>query len=249
VAVFPLIFICLSGGIDVDSLTAALHVETGMAYLSQGLSEKALTEFNTALELSDTAYEAYLGIGRASAIHGSWDMAEASFLEFLACKPFDHRPARELAEMLLGFPGRFQDALMYADMALALAPLDGQCRLTAADARAALGRTEEALSAYTLIINENPEFASAARLRLGGYLFEYGRLADAREVLLPAALSGEAEAHRLLCLVYLDQHDHLRARDSAGRYIFLEPNGVWADSARTILEELSFESAPGNPGD
>ena len=248
-AVFSLLFFCLAGSMNVDSLTAALHVETGMAYLDQGLSDRALIEFNRALEISNTASEAFLGIGRASVILGSWDTAEENFLEYMHLKPFDHRPALELSEMLLGFPGRLQDAVMYADMALALAPLDGRCRLAAADARAALGRTEDAASGYGAVISENPEFASLARIRLGELFFSTGDLIRAREVLLPAALSGEADAHRLLCLVYLDQNDKLRAGDSAGRYLFLEPNGAWADSARLILEDISFESATGNPGD
>lgn len=249
VAVFSLLFFCLSGSMNIDSLTASLHVETGMAYLEQGLSDRALFEFNKALETSSAASEAYLGIARASAIHGSWDTAEENFLEYMALEPFDYRPALELSQMLLGFPGRLTDAAMYADMALALAPLDGMCRLAKANALAALGRSEEAVSAYELVIGENPEYASPARISLGGLLFYTGDLNGAREVLLQVASEGEAEAHRLLCLLYLDQNDRLRAGDSAGRYLFLEPNGDWADSARCILEEISFESATGNPGE
>lgn len=246
---FSLFFAGLACGMNVDSLTAALRVETGMAFLEQGLPQRALIEFTSALEASETADEAYLGLGRAYALSGSWETAEENYLAFMALEPFDHRPAIELAEMLLDLPGRLEDASMYAEMALALSPLDGRCRLASADAAAAQGETEGAVSRYNLVIGENPEFASDARIRLGLLLFSQGDLNGAREVLMPAAEDGKAEAHRLLCLVYLDQSDDLRASDCAQRYLYLEPNGSWADSARIIVEEVSFQSSPGNPGE
>lgn len=235
--------------LDVDSLTAALHVETGMAYIEQGLSDRALLEFTRALEISDTASEAYLGLGRAASLCGSWESAEENYLTYMGLEPFDHRAALELAEMLLDLTGRYDDALLYAGMALALAPTDGRCRLAVADAKAALGSTGEAVSLYSTVITDNEEYSMKARLRLGGLFYSIGELGDAREALLPAAVSGEAEAHRLLALIYIDQNDVLRAFDSAERYLFLEPNGHWADSARILLEEKAFESSLGNPGD
>ncbi len=242
---FAMILMVSLTGMDVDSLTAALHVETGMAYLEQGLPDRALQEFNTALEKSDRAWDAYLGLGRIAVLNSAWGTAEEHYTMYMELKPFDHRAPLELSEMFLTLPARFEEAVAYADQALTLAPLDGRCWLAVADAEAGLGNTEDAIAWYTRTIIENEELAFEARLRMGSLLFQQGDLSGSREVLLPAASAGMAEAHRLLSLIYLEQHDHLRAIDNINRYLFLKPNGLWADSARQYLEELSFESAAG----
>lgn len=242
---FTILLMVSLTGMDVDSLTAALHVETGMAYLEQGLPDRALEEFNTALDKSDRAVDAYLGLGRIAVINDAWGTAEENYSRYMELRPFDYRAPLEMAEMLLSLPARFDEAVEYADQALTLAPLDGRCWLVVADAEAGLGNTEDAITWYTRTIIENEELAFEARLRMGALLFDIGDLAGSREVLLPAASVGMAEAHRLLSLIYLEQGDHLRARDNINSYLFHEPNGLWADSARAYLEELSFESATG----
>jgi Flp pilus assembly protein TadD len=247
--VFSVLLLFLTGGMNLDSLSASLHVETGLAYLEQGLLNRAVIEFTRALEISDAAVEAYIGLGRAAALNGAWSTAEENYITYMELKPFDHRPAVELAEMLTGLFGRHSEAVEYASCALALAPTDGRCRLAAANAMTASGEASRAETLYRRVITENTEYETEARLRLGALLFSNGNLTDARTVLLPAAFSGEAEAHRFLCMIYLDQNDRLRAGDSAGRYLFLAPNGHWADSARTILEDVSFESFYGNQGE
>lgn len=235
----------LISGMDIDSLTAALHVETGMAYIAQGLPEKAMSEFYSALEESDAAWEAHLGLARAAAVNSIWDIAEEEYITYMELCPYDHRAPLEMAEMLLGLPARHEDAVEFAEKALSLAPLDGQCWMTMAEAEASRGRINEALIWYARTISECDEYSMQARIGMGSLLYDQGDLSEAREILLPAASAGMAEAHRLLALVYLDQNDDLRARDSAARYLFLDPEGYWADSAAVYLERLSFESAPG----
>jgi len=232
-------------GMDIDSLTAALHVETGMAYFEQGLSDRAMAEFIAALEISDTARQAHLGLGRVAAANGIWDTAEEQYSTYMELCPFDCAAPLEMAEMLLGLPARHDEAVEYANIALSLAPLNGRCWMAIADGEAAAGNTGEALVWYTRTIAESEENAMQARINMGSLLYDLGDLGGAREILLPAASAGSAEANRLLALLYLEQRDNLRAMDSTARYLFLDPEGYWADSARTILERLSFESFPG----
>lgn len=237
-----LIITLLLPAIDVDVLSAELHVETGMAFIEQGLPDKALGEFYSALEMSDEAYDAHLGLARIAVINSSYATAEEEYSIYMNLKPDDYRAPLEMSEMLLALRGRSQDALDYAELALALSPLNGDCWLALADSEASLGNIEDAIRWYSRIIIENEELADEARIRMGSLFFEQGNLADAREILLPAAYSGREEAHRILALIYMEQHDALRAIDSINRYLFLEPNGVWADSARTCLEELTSTS-------
>lgn len=223
---------------DIDSLTANLHLETAFAYIEQGLPDKALGEFTLALEIDDSAYEAYLGLGRIAVLNGSWAAAEENYATYMSFKPDDYRAPLEMAELFLLLPGRLQDALYYSDTALSLAPLNGQCWLAAAQICARLGNVDEAISWYSRIIIEDELLACEARVQMGMLLFQQGRLSESREILLPAAASGRAEAFRILALLYLEQRDSLRAIDSINRYLYIEPQGLWADSARACLEEL-----------
>lgn len=235
---FIAVLAAVTAGMNVDSLTAALHVETGMALLDQGLTGRAMLEFDRALETSDSAVEAYLGMGRALAAQGSWSSAEEHYLVYISHAPWDHRPLVELSGMLLELSGRGDEALELAEAALELAPLDGGCRLARAQALEVSGSYDEAQAAYLLVITQNPEYEMEARVKLGALLYSIGDLSEARSILLPAA--GNAEASRYLCLIYLEQGDMLRAADSAARYLFIAPDGYWADSAGQVIIEASF---------
>jgi tetratricopeptide (TPR) repeat protein len=233
-------------GMDVDLVTADLHVETGMAYISQGLIDEAFGEFTTALELSENAVEAHLGLARVAVINCSWDNAVSEYETYMNLKRNDFRAPLELSEMLLSLRGRAVDALDYAEVALALAPLNSRCWMSVAEAEGSLGNTEEAIRWYTRVIIEDELLAGDARVKMGSLLLQQGDLSEAREVLLPAATGGISEAHHLLALIYMEQNDDLRAIDSINRYLYLEPNGLWADSARTCMEELGAVNTQNN---
>lgn len=241
-----LIVALLLPGVDVETLTADLHIETGMAYINQGLTDKALGEFTAALDISENASEAHLGLARVAVINCSWATAEEEYSIYIDLKPDDHRAPLEMSEMLLLVRGRSFDALEYAEAALTLAPLNGQCWMVLAKAESRLGNIEEATAWYTRIIIEDAELAGEARVQMGSLLFQNGNLFSAREVLLPAAMAGMAEAHHFLALIYMEQSDNLRATDSINRYLHIEPNGLWADSARICLENLSSSNLPNN---
>jgi tetratricopeptide (TPR) repeat protein len=183
--------------------------------------------------------EAYLGMGRALAAQGSWSSAEEHYLVYISLAPWDHRPLVELSGMLLELSGRGDEALELAGAALELAPLDGGCRLARAEALQATGSYMDAQEAYLSVIAQNPDHEMEARVKLGALLYSIGDLSEARSVLLPAAAEN-AEASRYLCLIYLEQGDMLRAADSAARYLFIAPDGYWADSAGLVIIEASF---------
>lgn len=233
-----LVVVLLIQDFDVDLLSADLHVETGMAYIEQGLADKAVGEFNRALEITEDAHEAHLGLARIAVINCSWSTAEEEYLIYMNLRPDNYQAPLEMAKMLLSVYGRYPDALTLAETALSLAPLNGECWLVLADAESKLGNIEVAVTWYTRTIVENAELADEARVRMGSLLFQHGNLSEAREVLLPAASSGNAEANHILAVLYMEQNDDLRAMDSINRYLYIEPNGLWADSARMCLEEL-----------
>lgn len=231
-----LLLTLFSSGINVEILTAELHIETGMAYLSQGLPDRAFAEFQTALDITDNATEAYLGLARVATINQSFLVAEEHYKHYIETNPTNYLAPLELSKMLLLTNLRSIEALDYANSALELAPLNGECWLVIADAEARLHNNEAAISWYTRLIIENEELADTSRVKLGKLYFEEGDLQKAREILLGTERIG---AYRLLALIYLEQNDNLRAIDNINKYLFLNPNGSWADSARTYLDELS----------
>ncbi len=231
-----LLLTLLSSGIDVEIITAELHIETGMAYLSQGLPDKAFAEFQTALDTSDNATEAYLGLARVAVIRESYLVAEEHYKHYIEIEPHNYLAPLELSKMLLLTNIRSIEAFDYANSALALAPLNGECWLIIADAEARLHNNEAAINWYTRLIIEKEELADTSRVKLGYLYFNEGNLHKAREVLLGTETIG---AYHLLALIYLEQHDNLRAIDNINRYLYFNPNGNWADSARIYLNELS----------
>ncbi len=247
-----LILIFMNGfpaSVNVDSLTSALHIETGMAYLEQGLADRAFQEFEKALEISSDAAEAHLGMARISALNQAWGDAENRYKTYMNLRPYDYNAPLEMAEMTLALSGREPEAADYAEAALSLAPLNGRCWIAVADCQAALGNTEEAMRWYTRTIIESPEFAGDARIKMGTLLFEKGDLVQAAEILTPAGHQGEPDAWHILALIYMEQKDGLRASDSMRNYLNMNPDGSWADSAQVLLEELNFHAGTGCLGD
>jgi tetratricopeptide (TPR) repeat protein len=238
-SIFLIFLAALHTAMNIDSLQAGLCVETGMAYLEQGLHSRAYEQFQRALELSDSAHEAHLGLGRVAVVNEAWHSAAEHYGNYMKERPFDHRAPLELAEMYLSLSGRGQQALDYAMQAMALAPLDGRCRMAAGRAFGETGNRSEALELLARVIAENEEYAPVARIMTGQLYYDTGQLEAARDAVLPAAAAHEPDAHRLLALIYMDQMDYLRTADSIRRYLILAPSGGWADSARTLLEELS----------
>lgn len=233
-----LLLTLVTSSIDVETITADLHIETGMAYLSQGLPDKAFAEFQTALEISENATEAYLGLARVATVNESYLIAEEHYKHYIEMNPNNYIAPLELSKMLLLTNIRSIEALDYANSALELAPLNGECWLVIADAEARLHNNEVAVNWYTRLIIEKEEFADTSRIKLGNLYFDEGDLQKAREILLGTERIG---AYRLLALIYLEQNDDLRAIDNINKYLYINPNGSWADSARTYLDELSVD--------
>lgn len=230
--------------IDVETLTANLHVETGMAYIEQGLPDKALEEFTTALDISRYASEAHLGLARIATLNCSWETAEEQYNIYMDMRPDDYRAPLEMSAMLLAGRRRSYDALKYAEIALELVPLNAQCWLMLGEAESRLGNEQNAISWYTRTIIEDEELANTARVKMGSLLFRRGDLAEARDILLPAAEAATPDAYHFLALLYMEQNDDLRAIDNLNRYLFVQPNGSWSDSARVYLEDLSSSTSP-----
>ncbi len=233
---FLIVLITLS--MNMDELSASLHLETGMAYLNQGLPEQAEEEFNTVLDIGDDFPEAILGLGLVDVKRGSFESAAEHFRQYMETCPDDYRGYLELAKLFLE-TGKPDSAAPLAETAFDLSPgeppvwmICGKINMELDDPLAAehwfergvsLGGGDSAMD-FTVLL------ARVYRLT--------GRSQEARNLLLPAVEAGYAPACWELVKVYLEWEDYLRAGDAIKRYLFLEPEGTFADSAILVLEEL-----------
>lgn len=229
--------VLLAGSMDMDELTAELHLQTGMALLQQGLLEQAEEEFQSALEIGLEYSEALLGLGMVSARRSSWNAAEEYFQRYIESSPGDPRGYGEMARLYLE-TDRPESALRMADSAFTRAPGDPSLWLLNGKVHLAMGQLEEAGNWFSRGVDEGGSTAMESLVLLASVNRLSGRGQEARDLLMPAVEGGYAPACWELARVYLAWEDYLRAGDAIRRYLLLSPEGEYADSAVMVLEEL-----------
>ncbi len=227
-------------GIDLDAESARLHLETGLAYMQQGLFERAVDELQTTLELDPESHEAYLALGRLRARMGDPEAAEDNLRRFMELRPDDWRGPLALARLRLD-TGSSAEARDLALQAHALNPAEPAIWMELGEAAAFCGDTASAMTWLGRVVEESGPLENAARVRVGTLLRAGEKLGEARTLLLPAAADGYPAAIWGLARVYTAWEDYMRASDAIRRYLRLEPEGRWSDSARMELERFSEE--------
>lgn len=234
-----LLALCLMGeSLDMDELSAQLHLDTGYALMQQGLFEQAEAEFNVALEYQEDCHAALLGLGMIYRACSSWDRAEEHFWEFISRSPDDYRGYFELASLYMD-TGRPDSALIMADSAFLRAPMNPEIWMLNGRSGLAVGDTLVAERWFARCTHSAGNVGLEATIYLADIYRLTQRGADAREILLPVAASGYSPALWSLSRVYLDWGDYMRAVDAIENYLMLSPDGPYADSAYLVLESLA----------
>jgi tetratricopeptide (TPR) repeat protein len=232
------VFLCLvTVTIDIDDLSAQLHLDTGRAFMQQGLLEQAEEEFREALEISEEYHEAVLGLGMISMLRESWDPATDYFRQYISACPDDYRGFYELAKLYLE-TGKPDSAALMSDSAFARAPSNPQIWLLSGKALYELEEMDSAETWFSRGFQDQGETAMESLVLLAAVYRRTSRGSEARELLLPAVENGYSPACWELAKVYLEWEDYLRAGDAIDRYLMLSPAGYYADSALLVLEEL-----------
>ncbi len=237
------IILCLIPlSIDINDLTAQLHLDTGMAYMQQGLLEQAEEEFRQTLELNENYHTAVLGLGMIHAMWQSWDCAADYFRQYIDTCPDDYRGFFELSKLYLDTDKPDSAALM-SDSAFIRAPTNPDIWLQSGRACLQLGEMDSAEMWFSKGIQSQGSTGPESLVLLASVYRRTSRGAEAREALLPAVEAGHAPACWELARVYLGWEDYLRAGDAISRYLMLSPEGYYADSALLVLEELGESGA------
>ena len=237
-----LILSLFSQSLDINELSAQLHLDTGNAYLNQGLLEQAEEEFILALEISGDCYPALLGLGKVHLVRSSWNRSEEYYRQYIESCPEDYRGYYELSNLLLmiNLPER---ALIMADSAFLRTPTNPEIWLLSGKAELAAGDTASAEMWFIKNLQTPGSIGIESLILLASVYRNTSRGGEARELLLPLAGSGYAPAYWGLAQVYLTWHDYMRAVDAINNYLILSPNGPYADSAFMVLEELGESGA------
>ncbi|NOQ21467.1 MAG: tetratricopeptide repeat protein [Candidatus Aegiribacteria sp.] len=232
------IILCLTLlSIDIDDLSAQLHLDTGMAYMQQGLLEQAEEEFQQTLELSEEYHTAVLGLGMIHAMWQSWNRATDYFRQYMDTCPDDYRGFYELSKLYLETDKPDSAALM-SDSAFIRSPTTPAIWLQSGKAWLKLGEMDSAEMWFSKGVQRQGSTCPESLVLLASVYRRTSRGAEAREILLPAVEAGYSPACWELARVYLGWEDYLRAGDAISRYLMLSPEGYYADSALLVLEEL-----------
>ncbi|MCD4774686.1 MAG: tetratricopeptide repeat protein [Candidatus Aegiribacteria sp.] len=233
-----LIILCLTiHSLDVDDLSAQLHLDTGMALMRQGLLEQAEDEFQITLDLSEDYHMAVLGLGMVNAIRQSWGRAADYFEQYIDTCPEDYRGFYELSKLYLLIDQPDSAALM-SDSAFIRAPTNPDIWLQSGRALLELGDMDSAEMWFSKGLQNQGSTSLESLVLLASVYRRTSRGNEAREILLPAVEAGYSPACWELAKVYLEWEDYMRAGDAISTYLMLSPDGYYADSALLVLDEL-----------
>lgn len=237
-----LILCLLSQTMNIDELSAQLHLETGNAYLQQGLLGQAEEEFLTALELCEDCHLAILGLGELYFKRSSLSRASGYFREYIEIQPLDYRGYFGLSRLYLWLDSP-DSALIMADSAFLRSPTTPEIWLLSGKAELLTGDTLSAELWFVKGISAPGSTGLESLVLLASIYRTTERGAEARELLLPVVDLDFAPACWELAKVYLGWKDYMRASDAISHYLRLSPSGIYADSAFLVLDELGESGA------
>jgi serine/threonine protein kinase len=172
-----------------------------------------------------TAWEHY-AVGRWLVRHEAWDEAEQQFEEALKLEP-EHFWAR-YQTMRMDFQlKRFDESLHSADVCVALAPQQAECRFNRGLCRQALSDDRGALDDFDKALRLDPTLAAASLAR-GELMLRKDRLTDAEADFLSAIAHGcrPADGYFQMAQLSIARHDPAIARQWLRRTLAEDPDST-----------------------
>lgn len=165
--------------------------------------------------------------------------ARARFEEAIAAQP-DLAPAIAILGAMDMDDGAFDAALAKADRALASAPDNRRALQIRFDALKALGREEEAASAFQALAAADPSATFESLYTQAIEAFNAGDASKAREMFEQALIvqPDHGKAHYHLALTCTNLGDNAKAKESFERFLALTPDDPDAQAARDMLSYL-----------
>ena len=190
---------------DAIPFAAEEYFNQGVAYYEHGCLEKAISVFETALQIAPDYAEAHNNLGVAYEQQGRLDEAVREYQAALRINPGDAMAHYNLG-VAYGQRGRPDEAIREYQAALRINPDFAEVHLNLGVAYGQQGRLDEAVRECQAALRINPDFAGA-HLNLGMACGQQGRLDEAiREYQAALRINPDlAEAHLNLGTVYGQQ--------------------------------------------
>jgi tetratricopeptide (TPR) repeat protein len=149
----------------------------GVALADEGHYNKAIEQYEKALQINPYYPNAYTNLGFVLAKQGKVDESITQFLKALQLKPKDYETLSNLGVALL-LQKRNEEAIQYLSEAVALNPHFAKAHNNLGVALNRQGRTQEAIDHYLTALQLDPDYAEAYN-NLGVALARQGRFEEA----------------------------------------------------------------------
>lgn len=224
---------------ETDRLSARLQIESGNAFIGQGLLVQARHAFSRALDLNPGEDYAVLGLARVSALEGSVPLASYWYGLFIDRLPEDYRGPLELGLLLIEDPDSLERSGSLIRTALALSPSRSDVQMAFAGLLLKEADTTGAMAALEALLEREGSHRRQAGMALATLLANLGDYPAARRILEEPPFPDDPGANLLAARTHIAEGDYLRAADRISRCLTLSPGSSVADSARTLLDSLA----------
>ena len=161
-----------------SSMKAEGYYRLGTAYMSKGIYNKAIEQFDRALKLKPAYTDAYITLGVACSSKGFFDKAIAYYESALRLKPDEPNAYLNMGVAFMG-KGAFKKAIEYNQMALKYKRDFVEAYFNIGLSYENLNEIEKAVEFYNLALKYKPELAEA-HFQLGKIYLSQGLRNQAR---------------------------------------------------------------------
>jgi tetratricopeptide (TPR) repeat protein len=145
----------------------------GLALADQGMTDKAITHYQKALEIDPNLYQSQLNWGKALMVKDQIDAAIDHYLAALRIKPYSSEAHNNLGAALFK-KGRLNEAIKHFLIAIEIRPSFADAQFNLGAALAQQGKTDEAVDRFYQALRLNPDYADPHN-NLGGIFAQRGQ--------------------------------------------------------------------------
>ena len=220
------------------TLSSSDHVELGIEYAEKDELQKAIAEFERAIELDPNNADAYRNLGTVTYRSGRAEDAMTAYEQAVELNPNHGEAYGDLTWVYIEL-GKLPEAIVAGEKAVELAPDYAAAHNNLGIAYARQDRIEEAIGEYQEAIRLNPNDADAHK-NLGNAYLSQDLLDDAIDA-YQEAIRIEPEyagAHKNLGIAYLKQDRIEEAITEFETYL------IWPKSLATNSFDLNDDAPP-----
>jgi len=212
------------------------HQYLGFAYMTNKHNQKAIEQFNKAVNLDDNYAPAYNSLGYAYKATGDFNNAEEAFQKYIQLLPTEANPHDSIADLYTKM-GRHEDAINHYNMAIEKNPNFDFSQQKIGTNLVFLGKHEEGRQAY----RKAHKMATSAAARVShmriiahSYLYEdkYDKALNALDEALQ--MSKQEKLPELTASIYSEKSDIYLSQGN------LEKAQKYADKSEKIIRESNL---------